>query len=450
MATDPTKQIRRRRFTSPFALGADNLLDRIAHLEPATDVPYLTVALDWTVEGSSPGRQEPEEVQRSQSRSGWQEGDRWRPSVEVLERELNRLIDEHGPRGEIFDSLNEDKEKIEEFLRNMLAQEAQGVWIIANASRGVFEATGLAMPVDTEIRLRATPGLYGLVRLIEDNPLYGVLHADQHDATLSFIARGLVSRQSQLLSSEWPRKQQQGGWSQRRFQARADERVEAFARDIAEETHKALDLLGVETLIVAGSEVITSALDAAFHDSVKERIAETIRLEMVASEQEMIEATLPIAEEAERTRETAAVERLQERVGSGERGAAGMADTLRALQNGQADEVIVADTFEGAGWADYDMHVFGVGNLPTQHPLGGDVADIVEIDLREEFVRLALATDADVEVIHSDVPVPESGDIPDAGEERPVTEAAGALTDLGGVGATLRFDLQETAPDQSV
>lgn len=450
MATDPTQQIRRRRFSSPFAIGADDLLDRIAHLEPATDVPYLTVALDWTVEGSNPGRQEPEEVLRSQSRSGWQEGDRWRPSVEVLERELDRLIDEHGPRGDIFDSLTEDKARIEEFLSTTLAQEAQGVWIIANASKGVFEATGLAMPVETEIRFEATPRLYGLVRMIEDNPLYGVLLADQHDATLSFIARGHLSRQSQLLSNEWPRKQQQGGWSQRRFQARADERVDAFARDIADETQKAMDRLGVETLIVAGGEVITSALNDAFHDSVKERIADTIRMEMVASEHEMIEATLPIAEEAERARESAAVERLQDRVGSGERGAAGMADTLRALQNGQVDELVVSDTFEGTGWADYGMHVFGVGNLPTQHPLGGDVGDIVEIDLREEFVRLALATDADVEVIHSDVPVPESGDIPDAGEDRPMTDAARALTDLGGVGAILRFDLQETAADQSV
>lgn len=69
MATDPTRSITRRRFASPFAMGAEDLLDRLAQLAPATETPYLTVTLDWSVEGTSPGRAEPEDVQRSQDLS---------------------------------------------------------------------------------------------------------------------------------------------------------------------------------------------------------------------------------------------------------------------------------------------------------------------------------------------------------------------------------------------
>ena len=70
MATDPTQRIRRRRLASPFALGAEDFLERVSNLEPSADTPYLTVTVDWRPEGSSPGRAEPEEVKRSQRRSG--------------------------------------------------------------------------------------------------------------------------------------------------------------------------------------------------------------------------------------------------------------------------------------------------------------------------------------------------------------------------------------------
>ena len=65
------------------------------------------------------------------------------------------------------------------------------------------------------------------MRLVEDNPVYVVLLADQEEARLDFISYGRLSRQSTLESSLYPVKQQQGGWSQRRYQARADERIEA-------------------------------------------------------------------------------------------------------------------------------------------------------------------------------------------------------------------------------
>lgn len=451
MATNPTKRIRKLKHASPFTMGPDDLLDRLAHLEPSPENPYLTVSLDWGIEGTSPaGREEPEEVKRSQDRSGTEEGSRWRPSIEVMERELNALIDEHGPRGEIFDSLTEDKENIRNFLDNELDPAAQGVYIVANAAKGVFEAAGVAMSIETRVTLAPTPSMYKLVRLIEDNPIYAVLLADQKDATLSFISYGQRRRTVTLEASGYPRRVRAGGWSHRRFQARAGERVDAFAGDVANETQDALDQLGVEALIIAGDEVITSALEEKFHETVKERIVDTIRMDIRADEQDIIEATAPIAERAEREREAAAMERLQNAIGANGLGTAGPGDTLRALQSGQVDELILVDSFEGTGWADYSMHLFGADNMPTEHPLGGDVTSIVSVDLRDEMVRLALMTDAEVDIIHSDVPVEEIEGVPDAGEGLPVTPAANTLIEMGGVGATLRFTLDETPMDQGV
>jgi peptide subunit release factor 1 (eRF1) len=313
----------------------------------------------------------------------------------------------------------------------------------------VFESLALGVPVPTNISLGPTPALYEVARVIDDNPTYAVLLADQKDAVLSFIRYAQTTRSVEMEATGFPRHQQQGGWSQRRYQARADERIDAFARDVANETRKALDALQVRMLIVAGNEVMTSALDDAFHESVKERIIDRINLDIRSGEQEVIDATLPIAERAERDREAATVARLRDAVGAGGKGAGGAVETLDALQAGQVQVLVMADTFSEAGWADYTMPGYGVGHIPGEHPAGGEPSAMVPIALEKEFIRLALQTDAEIEIIHSDVPVSaqEETNIPDANRPLPVSETAEVMAEFGGVGAVLRFTLDEAPPE---
>src|SRR5699024_10285753 len=138
VATDPTESIHRRLLASPLDLGSGDVIDRLVSLPPATDVPYLTVTVDWRVQGDSPGRAAPVEVKRSQDRSGYEEGIRWRPAVEVLEKQLDDIVEQHGPRGDAYESLKQDREKIFNYLENELDPAAHGVCIVSNSAHDVF------------------------------------------------------------------------------------------------------------------------------------------------------------------------------------------------------------------------------------------------------------------------------------------------------------------------
>lgn len=427
-ATNPTRSIRQYEHPSAFDISAAELLNRLSVLPPATDVPYLTVTLDWQVAGGQPGRREDMELKRSQLGRVDPSGGSDRPSLTQVEQKLHRLIEEQGPRGEVRESLEQDRDRILEWLRSDLDPSAQGVFIVANAKHGVFEATGLSMPLRTRVRLAPTPQLYRLVRLIEDNPTYAVLVADQADATLDFITRGARRQSVELSSTLYPRHQQQGAFNQRRYQNRANERVDAFARDIVDQTSRALQETGVDILVMLGSEVMMTALDRAMDESLTSLVAARIRTQTPLEDHKKIELTLPVAAQAELDAEAAVVDRLADRRGAGQGAAIGRADTLRALQNGQVDELVMLDTFRAPGWADYSMHLFGVGDVPAEHPVGGDVANIHEVDLRHEMIRLALAIGSRIDVIHS------SGV---DGEAQ--TEAAAKLEKMGDVGALLRY-----------
>ena len=398
MATDPIRGMTIEEFDTGFSNNLGATLRELAHLEPQLETPYLTVYLDWRPDGGSPGL---------------------RQGRTILENQLGRLRKHYEDDRPARLSFDADAERITAFLEKDLSPAVHGVVVISNHGADVFEHVVLAMPVPTMVTAGRTPALLELARIVEDYPRYAVLLADQLDATLSIFNRASRGQAVSIEGNDYPRKQKSGGWSQRRFQARADERIAHFARFVAEETRRALDENNVELLIVAGGEVITSALDPEFHQTVKKRIVATIPMDIRASEHEIIEATMPIIAKAEHMRERESIQHLQEAIGKGELGAAGPEATLLALQEGRAATTLMSSDFSMAGWADYRMNVFGVGEPPRVHPAGGDARDIVKIDLPEEIVRMTIVTGAEGEIIAAD--------------------RAAELIKLGGVGAMLRF-----------
>jgi hypothetical protein len=110
--------------------------------------------------------------------------------------------------------------------------------------------------------------------------------------------------------------------------------------------------------------------------------------------------------------------------------------------------LVMNDDFSQPGWADYTLPLYGVGNPPREHPAAGDVANIVPTTVEDEVVRLALQIGAEIELVRSAVPVgqEEQENIPDADTPTPRSEAARSLDELDGIGAILRYALDEGQP----
>ena len=451
MATDPVQQIRELEHDTPLAMDLTATLARLAALPPSTEAPYLTVSLDWRPEGSAPGRFEAPEPKRSERRAPREEdGAPRRPAWQELRRDLEETVNSYGPRGAAFESLTADMERLTTYLDEELDPAATGVVVIACHQQGVFEPVPLDVPIDSGFTAGPIPSLRQLARAADDYPPYAIIVADQRDAFLWLMAGQTWDRGVALEASGYPRKQQQGGWSQQRYQNRADERVEAFARTIAEETRRALGEGGdqIDYLIVAADEPMFTALNAEFHETVKQRILGRIHLPIDAGITEVAVAADPLVEEAERKREMEAVQAVRDGVGAGAKGVAGAEDTITALETGQVMTLVMNDDFAQPGWADYTLPLFGVGSPPAEHPAGGDVANLVPTTVEDEAVRLALQIGAEVQLVRSAVPVgeEEQEQIPDAAEPTPRSEAARALDEMGGIGAILRYALDEGQP----
>jgi peptide chain release factor subunit 1 len=399
MATDPVQNISIEEYDSGFSTNLGAALRELGRLAPSLGAPYLSVYLDWRPDGQRPQR---------------------RSARTLFENRADELLDGYPEDREERAGLERDIERVREFLNNDLDPAVHGVIIIANDAMHVFEPFVLALPVETSVSLGPTPSLRKLTQAVEDYPRYAVLLADQQDAILTIINRASRIASVEIQGDDMVHHHKQGGWSQRRFQARHEARRASFARAIAEETRRALSDGGIDMLVLAGGEVMTSALNAEFHDEVKKRIVGTLNLDIRTSQSELIDATTPIVERAERKREFEIVQAVLDEAGAGNRGVLGIDDTLEALQRGQVMTLVMSSQFDMPGWADYTLDLYGAGPPPAAHPAGGNLADLRKTNLTEELIRLTIVTDAEGEIIH---------------------ENGAAATKLGNhqVGALLRF-----------
>ncbi|HEX2282108.1 MAG TPA: Vms1/Ankzf1 family peptidyl-tRNA hydrolase [Thermomicrobiales bacterium] len=398
MATDPVESIQSEERQTPFSSNLQRRVRDLAHLEPSRTHQYLSAYIDWRPEGENPGV---------------------RPGKITLEHQLSKLRRDLHDAGADTREVEANAQKIIELVEDGIDPAVHGIFVLACDASNVFETVYMAIPMDTDVAIGPTPKLRQLAATIEDHPRFAVLHADQHDASLFVVNRASPQSELSMESNEYPRKQHQGGWSQRRFQARQDERLHHFAKAVAEEVRRVLSEEEISMLVLSVGEVFGSALNEEWHSSVKSMVVGEISHGPADTESEIIEKAQKVAEQAERNNAAENIKTFEDAVGSGNQGAAGPDDVLMALESGQVMTLLMASDFEATGWADFELGLYGTGDIPAEHPAGGDVENLTRIDLAEEFVRLGLSTGAEVEIVAS--------------------RTAASLHKHGGVGAILRY-----------
>ncbi len=440
MATNPVRKIQASSFESPLDINTIEPLNFLASLTPSLEIPYLTMTIDWTPAGGSPGREAPPELLRSELRSSirHEEGASRRPGKTEIRKKLTELLDTLEPRSDRHVLLQADIEALDVWLDKELDPAAQGVYIVSGPD--LLLPLALAVPVETNVWYEPFPVLQPLAHIAEDYATYAVLAVDQENAELSYLTQGVRSVAVRLQSNLYPRHQQTGGPSQRRFQNRAGERTSHFARSIVEQVEHALTEWDVPVIVPVGSHTFLSEVRNAATEPVASRLTETVPLHLNPwpSIHDLADATSAIDLAAERGREAAAVSEVRELLGQNQ-AVAGTVDVLNALQSHQVKQLVMNEDYAETGWADLTLPIYGVGEIPTEHPTGGDIANLVQIDLAEAIIRLTLQTDGIVELVHTQVPVGADEGVPAKGSDIPRSEAAAQLDEVGGIGAVLRF-----------
>ena len=249
---------------------------------------------------------------------------------------------EHSPERT---SLERDVERINAYLGIELNRSANGLALFASAaSEGFFEAVQLDVPFEDHwLFVGGVPHIYPLVRLIDQHPRYAVVVLDTHHARILVFGLGSVEKRRQVTGVK-TRRSSVGGWSQARYQRRAENFHLHHIKEVVDTLDRVVRADNIQHIVVAGNDVAVPLLREAMPSHLNEQVVSVLRLDRQSGEDEIAEVTREVLRQKDAETDG---EQIAEVIGAWQGGGLGVVGpeaTLRAVQMGQVEELLIVGT----------------------------------------------------------------------------------------------------------
>ncbi len=311
-------------------------------------------------------------------------------------------------------SVSSDLARIEQLVMEERVLSKGGLAVFACAATDLWKVYRLPDEVSPLVVVDHVARMRPLVELLNRHKLYCTVLVGKGKARVFLLDPAKVEERSDIFGVV-PGRHDQGGWAQARYQRYHDDRVMRHLKDTAEQTFSLFQDEDFRRLFVAGTEELVSEFVEHLHPYLKDRLAGTFPMEMVASPKEVQEQTLLVARDLREVYNQDAIEKLRGEVHTGNLGAAGLEDTIHTLQKGQVLMLLVNEDFSAPGRR---CRSCGSLCLIDPCPFCGSATEPLE-DVIESIVGQAFIQNCDI---------------------RFITGANKAkLAELGNIGALLRF-----------
>lgn len=272
----------------------------------------------------------------------------------------------------------------------------------------------LSRRIADSITVGHIPRILRLIEWQQDNPRYAVVVSDRQGAEIHIISGHETETTTEVEGSDdWPiQKVAPGGWSQRRFQNRAENSWEANARSVVDELATIVSAEDIDFVVIAGDvraiQFINEHVPHEIGSTAFELSTEPYKLEDIREELDKTAAAW-VGRNVEET-----LQKFQEERGQNDLAVDGKAATFEALRKAQVDRLLISPgrVDDAAYFSRADLSQ-GALDRKSLAELGID--DIDEADAADVFVRAAIGTGARVIVI------------PEVGGDHGPGEGVGAL-----------------------
>lgn len=363
---------------------------RLAEVE-SLDMPILSIYLDVRPEatGQSPGR---------------------RAAFTVLRDRLAEIEDAYWPRGDDYASFALDRERIVAFTEQDLDAATEGLAIFACSGLDVWEVVEAGIPFRVSVGVGPRAELFQLARLVDEHETTVVAHIEAGAARL-FVGRfgQLAETDGPDAGAEGPVRVRNGGWSQQRFQRRAENEVDALVADTAAAIQDLVDREGARRLVLAGEETVVARLEEAIPPPVRKQVGEIGRAGRGSGDDldGLDELVAPVVEQLEADEGVSLADQALGYARAGGLGVAGAGRTRRLLELGAVDTLVVLGL---PGDPPEASDVQDARDVTQQLPETNGRRDL-DLDTRNELVRLAALTSADVQVVEEHEALEKAGGV---------------------------------------
>lgn len=312
-------------------------------------------------------------------------------------------------------ALRADFERAREFFNGDLpADGARGLAVFCSGSDDLFEVIRLPRPVQSEVVISDSPFIEPLVDLVSGT--WCIVLCNRRTARVFRGSSDRIEEVARITSDDVLSQADAGGWSQQRYERGQDEEVHRHLKRVGDLLHRRFRRARFDHLLIGSPEELGSDVEKTLHSEIQQRLVGRVTVDVEnTSEDDVLAAARPVMQAHELQAERNALDRLQQGVGAGGRGVAGLDDVLGALNERRVETLLIEDRFQMPGAVCPQCGSLLAENV-TACPADETPTERYD-NIVEEAVELAVSQSADVVVArhHDD------------------------LEELGGVGAVLRF-----------
>lgn len=251
---------------------------------------------------------------------------------------------------EAREALKGDLQRLRDYVENEFDRAGvHGLAVFAAGADGSWRTLSLGDRVPDEVAVGSTFRLAPLVSHMggADGALVAVVSRERGE-----VFRLREGRLHELadLSEEAPRRHDQGGRSQARFQRHVDEFAADHLRTVTDELNRRVRRLGHMDVVIVCAEPMRGDVEALLAKETKDALAGWAAAEAHAGAPELLEVVKPILEGARARRVEETLERWREEAGKGARASSGWAQTLEAASDGKVELLLFRDGANREVW----------------------------------------------------------------------------------------------------
>src|SRR5687767_8899522 len=216
---------------------------------------------------------------------------------------------EESPERQSFDK---DVERIHQYLESEVTPSSQGLAIFASSGSEFFDAIPLEAPFENHsLFIGSVPHLYPLAKLIDTYPRYAAVMLDTNKARILVFSLAATERDEKI-ANEKTRRSSKGGWSQARYQRRAENFHLHHIKEVVETLEKIVRDDNITQIVVAGEEVAIPILKDQLPKHLAEKIIDVIALQRNADGANILETTMASLREKDAETDAEKVQELMD------------------------------------------------------------------------------------------------------------------------------------------